>query len=261
MEKVFISNHKGQKLAILSELASEQKGLAFVMHGLGGSKDIAQIKAFAQCFLDAGITTVRFDTTNASGESDGTYEDATLTNYYEDLEDVIAWAKSQPWYQEPFVLVGHSLGGMSVVLYAEKYPEKVKALVPMAPVVSGRLSFEARENMDAGAFKKWEETGWNERPSTSIPGLIRRLPWSHMVDRLKYDTLPNAYKLTMPVLIAVGDKDTFTPVAQVQKLFDTLPGPKEMHVINGSPHEFKGQYLEQVKVILSRWIQVHLHFI
>lgn len=39
MEKVKIKNRKGQKIAVVVEKLEEQKGLAFVMHGLGGFKE------------------------------------------------------------------------------------------------------------------------------------------------------------------------------------------------------------------------------
>ena len=142
MEKVTIKNRKNQNIVLILEKAKDKKGLAFVMHGLGGFKEQPHIETFAKAFSDASYTVVRFDTTNTYGESDGDYADATTTNYYEDLEDVISWAKTQPWYQEPFCLSGHSLGGISTALYAEKYPEKLKALAPISTVVSGELSLK-----------------------------------------------------------------------------------------------------------------------
>ena len=45
--------------------------------------------------------------------------------------------RNAKWYGEPFVLVGHSLGGISTALFAENYPDKVKALAPISTVVSG----------------------------------------------------------------------------------------------------------------------------
>ena len=119
--KEFIKNRKGQKIAVLVEQQKNQKGLAFVMHGLGGFKEQPHIQVFAEAFLDNGYTVVRFDTTNTFGESDGNYEEATTTNYYEDLEDVIEWAKSQSWYEESFCLSGHSLGGICL-LYTSPSP-------------------------------------------------------------------------------------------------------------------------------------------
>ena len=59
------------------------------MHGLGGFKEQKHIQTFADAFLENNFTVVLFDTTHTYGESEGKYEDATTTNYYEDLEDVI----------------------------------------------------------------------------------------------------------------------------------------------------------------------------
>lgn len=173
MKKEFIKNRKGQKIAVLIEEAENQKGLAFVMHGLGGFKEQPHIKTFADAFRENGYTVVRFDTTNTFGESEGNYEDATTTNYYEDLEDVIKWAESQDWYEEPFCLVGHSLGGISTALYSEKNPGKVKALAPISTVVSGKISLEAPRYKGNDILDKWKERGWTEKKSASKEGIIK----------------------------------------------------------------------------------------
>ncbi len=251
--KTFIKNRKNQKISVLVEVSDNQKGLSFVMHGLGGNKDQDHIGAFADAFKEKEYTVVRFDTTNTFGESDGNYEDATTTNYYEDLEDVIKWAEEQEWYQEPFVLVGHSLGSICVASYAEKHPEQIKGLAPTSTVVSGKFSAETPK------YKKimegWERTGWYVIENNSEPGLIKRLKWSHMVDRLKYDLLPEANKLTMPVLLIVGDKDDGTPPEHQKILFDKLPGKKEIHIIKGAPHTFREEnHLKEIKDIFLKWI-------
>lgn len=240
---------------MIVEQAENQKGLAFVMHGLGGFKEQSHLEIIAEAFLEKDFTVVRFDTTNTFGESDGKYEDATITNYYEDLEDVIAWAVEQAWYAEPFVLVGSSLGGICTALFAEKYSAKVFALAPISTVVSGKLSVEAHKREDPEDFARWEKTGWNEIMSVSKPGLVKRLPWSHMLDRLKYDLLPEAGKLTMPVLLIVGENDYSTPPDHQKLLYDALPGEKEMHIIKDAPHTFRDpKHLEEIKNIFLQWI-------
>jgi len=249
--KITIKNRKGQKIIALLDKVENAKGLVFVMHGLGGFKEQSHIETFAQAFKEKGYTAVRFDTTNTFGESDGNYENATTTNYYEDLEDVIKWAKSQNWYQEPFVLAGHSLGGICSALYAEKYPEKVKALAPISTVVSGELTLKT----DREDVKNWEKTGWRISESKSKPGVIKKLPWSHMGDRLKYDLLPEVDKLTMPVLLIVGEKDNSTPPEHQKILYDKLPGKKEFHIIKGAEHTFREKkHLDEIKNILLKWI-------
>ncbi len=236
-------------VAIVEESLASQ-GLAFVMHGLGGFKEQPHIRVMAEAFKQKGLTVVTFDTTNSIGESDGKYEDATTTNYYEDLEDVIVWASRQPWYKKPFYLAGHSLGGICTALFSEKYPDKVKALAPISTVVSGKLSTQRGEKK--GELQKWKETGWEIAESESKPGVIKRLPWSHMEDRMKYDLLPEAKKLSMPVLLIVGEHDE----PEIQKiLFGALPGPKELHIIKKAPHTFRDtDQLKEIKSIFLNWI-------
>jgi len=251
MEKIFIKNRKNQNISVLIEKAQNQKGLAFVMHGLGDSKDSDHIKMFSKCFLDNNYTVVRFDTTNTFGESDGIFEDANITNYYEDLEDVITWSKSQDFYQEPFILCGHSLGAISSAFYAENYPERVKALAPFSSVVNAELSKQTYAKED---LENWEKTGWLTE-DWGAQGKIK-LKWSYMKEKENFDLLKKVDKLIMPVLIIVGELDNSTPLKHQQILFDKLPGRKELHVIKSSPHTFRAEkHLKEIYQILDKWIK------
>lgn len=251
-----IKNRKGQRIALLLEVSSSQKGLVFVMHGLGGFKEQEHIRVFAETFKEKNYTVVRFDTTNTLGESEGLYELATVTNYYEDLEDVIHWAKGQKWYSEPFALVGHSLGGMCVTLFAEKHPKSVLGLAPISPLISGALSMETNDPNQAEEIRRWKKTGWQQNESASKPGFIKRLPWSHMEDRMRYDLIPKAKNLTMSVLIIVGEHDQTTPKKFAKRFYDTLLGTKEFHVIKDAPHTFKDPLqLLEIKMLLLKWIE------
>ncbi|MBI4049197.1 MAG: alpha/beta fold hydrolase [Candidatus Doudnabacteria bacterium] len=137
--KEFIKNRSGQKIAVVVEkLQDKPQGLAFVVHGLGGFKENLLTRAMAESFIQNDYITVTFDAGHSIGESEGNYEKATVTSHYCDLEDVINWAMRQPWFRSPFVLVGHSLGGIATALYAECYASQVKALAPIATLISGR---------------------------------------------------------------------------------------------------------------------------
>ncbi len=256
MPKLFIKNRKNQKIAVLLEEAKPQKGLAFVMHGLSGFKEQPHIQAMAEALLENGYTVVRFDTTNTFGESEGDYEKATITNYYEDLEDVINWAEAQKWYQEPFILAGHSLGGICTALYAEKYPDKVKALAPISTAVSGKLMKENYARQSPDFLKKWQEQGYYETPSVSKPGIVKRTGWLFLEDSLQYDLLSNISKINVPILLVVGEKDTSTPISHQQILFRALSRPKELHIIKGAPHTFRDKdHLAELKKIFNEWLK------
>ena len=115
MSKIFIRNRSSRNISVFLEKAEEQRGLVFIMHGLGGFKEQPHIRTYAQVFKQNNFSVITFDTINSVGESGGEMAEATLTNYYEDLEDVIAWAKTQDFFQEPFVLAGHSLGSFCIL--------------------------------------------------------------------------------------------------------------------------------------------------
>ncbi|MAG78408.1 hypothetical protein CL616_03525 [archaeon] len=248
-----IKNRKNEEIVILVEQANNPKGLVFIMHGLGGFKEQTQIITFANAFKENNFTVVKFDTTNTFGESGGSYEEATTTNYFEDLEDIIQWSKNQNWYQEPFCLVGHSLGGMSITLFAEKYPEKVKALAPISTVISGKLH---TESIPKEKLEEYNNTGWKIGKSASKPGLIKKLKWKPFHEDLKkYDLLKDAHKLTMPILFIVGEKDNGTPLKHQKLLYDKVVGEKEIHIIKDAPHTFtKQEHLNEIKEIFKKWI-------
>lgn len=222
------------------------------MHGLSGFKEQRTIRTLAEAFLAKGLTVVTFDVANTIGESEGRMEDATLTSYYEDLQDIIHWSSTQLWFQKPFVLCGHSFGGYCVTKYTEEYPEMVRGLVPVSPVVSGALS---KETLTQEEIDRWQTTGWKEKVSQSKPGVIVRTPWTELENRLGHDLLPAVAQITMPTLVIVGENDTSTPPKHVQQLFDALSCRKEMRIIRDAPHTFREEtHLKEIQQLIVGWV-------
>lgn len=250
--KTFITNRDNNEICVVVEDDNIKKSkLAFVMHGLSANKEELQIRAMVEVLKNSGYTVVTWDAVHTFGESKGgKYEDATITNYYADLEDVIAWASNQVWYVEPFVLIGHSLGGISITLYAEKYPEKVKALAPISTVVNGELRMEA----NADIVDEWKRTGYHtvQRSGSGT----KTLKWSHMEDNMQYDITKAANILTMPVLLVVGSKDTSTRPEHQRVFYNSLNTKKELHIIEGAVHTFRRPHeLKELSQILADWLK------
>jgi len=254
--KTFIKSREGKRICVVIEEAVSSGKLAFVMHGLGGYKEQPHIRAMVEAFLELGYSVVSFDTRNTFGESEGNYEDATISNYYADLEDVINWSKLQPWYAEPFILSGHSLGGISVAQYAENFPANIAALAPISTVVAWKLSIDTpKSHARRESLEKWERDGiLISKPGAA--GKVKRLKWAHIEDRRNYDLLPGADRLTMPVLMVVGSADENTPPEHQKILYDKLPGKKEMHIIKGAAHDFNtANELAELKEYFKDWLQ------
>jgi len=254
MEKIFIKNRHDKKIAALVDKPEISRGLAFITHGLGGIKSAPHLQALVPVLLANHYVVVRFDATHTYGESEGDYSEATATNYYQDLEDVINWAMTQSWYAEPFILIGHSLGGLCSNLYAINFSNRVKALATVATVVSGDLF-----NNDCNPQERaeWERTGWQIRDSHSQPGIVKRLRWLNFIGDLKqYDLLDKASKLVMPKLLIVGEQDDVCSLNTQNIFFENLPEPKELQVIKDAPHTFKElEHLAEMSHIVNQWLK------
>jgi alpha-beta hydrolase superfamily lysophospholipase len=309
--KIFIKNRDGLNVRVCIDVPinlindmklhtrpTSQKGLVFIMPGLGSYHTKPEFRALAEICTRHGYIAISFDPTHSFGESEGEYADATFTGYASDLEDVIEWASKHldAWaldefgkqilnltegridnentnttskstsgatrltiYTEPFILIGHSFGAMSCAYFAERFPQKVKALAPLSTTISGKLSIEARP---AEEVEKWKRLGYQETIRTD--GSVHKLKWSHMEDRLKYDLLKDASasKITMPVLMIVGTNDPLTPPTHQQLFYDAIVAPanqKELHILDNGAHDIghslgRADVLPQVKVIFESWL-------
>ncbi len=250
-----LKNRKNQKVVgELEKPSGALKGTCIVQHGWGGNRKTATVQIMKEAFLESGFQTFNFDTPNSFGESEGDFEKSTLTTFSEDLEDVVKWAQKQSWFQVPLALAGHSKGAYSVARYAENYPDEVAYLVPVAPVVSGELSFEAYRRRDPEGLEKWKKEGILIRIGKGGDKKIQH--WRQMEERLNHNLLPRAKKLTMPTLLIVGSKDESCPPDHTQILFDAIPeGKKSMKIIEGAPHSFyEKEEQETCRQIIKGWL-------
>ncbi len=249
-----IKNRKNKNLAIWVENQQGKNGLVFIAHGLSSTHDQAHLQKYAEAFLENDYTVVRHDATNSLGQSDGNLEDATLTSYYEDFEDMIAWANSEPWYQEPFVVAGHSLGAACNLMFAYKHPEKIKAIAPTSAFLAGKITLKA---FDEKLMEEWEKIGYRLEESKSRPGVIKKFNWTLAEDWYKYNLLTEAHLIKAPILLIVGEKDILTPLSSQKELYDKVSSTKkELHIIKGSEHTYMAkEHLDQVKSIFAEWIK------
>lgn len=252
--KHIIKNRYGLNVVVEYTAVENPQGLAFVQHGFSGFKEQPHILKMAETFQKHNISTVLFDATHAFGESDGSLEHARLGKHAEDLEDVIAWAKTQDWYIEPFVLAGHSFGGASVLSYASQYSEDVKAIAPLSSVVSGNLIVESLKKYEPEEWEEIQTQGYVIKESSSKAGARGKVVKELYDEMMQHDFLKTAGRLTMPTLLIVGEEDRLAMAAQ-KALFEKLPEPKEFHFIKGCGHTFRSDdELSALQTHLSNWI-------
>lgn len=241
--KTFIKNADGEKLAVVVEGLENQtdRRLAFIEHGLSSYKEYHVVRRAAEAFLNNGYVVVTFDTRHSFGESDGDIEFASLSNSIADLETVIDWAKKQDFYSEPFALCGHSLGGGSVLHYAEEYPDAVSCLISLGGMVGGKYYLRSYMLNNREFFEKWRETGMRFCRKSSDKKICGYVSFDFVLDLQNYDMVFEAGKVKAPTLLITGKNDLSSTVYNNERLYEKLAAPKELVIIKDSPHTFSSE--------------------
>lgn len=256
-----ITNKNGEMLELEIEGLQNRgsRKLAFVQHGLSGHKGQAMVRRPAEAFLQNGYVTVSFDCRYSFGNSDGPLEKATLSSFVEDLQTVIDWARAQDFFAEPFALSGHSLGGGSVLHYAETYPRNVSLLVPVAAMVGGKYFIRSRLLNEGDTYRRWRAEGRLYREKKNDPSVNGYLSFDVVHDMLRYDLVRNAANVGCPVLLITGDGDISSTVYNNAKLYQALPAPKQMIILKDCDHLYEqAANASDLYNAINDWIRRHV---
>lgn len=186
---------------------------------LGGfMSDMAGTKAqaLADWALEEGRSYLRFDY-SGHGESGGRFEDCTITRWREDSLAVIAALT-----EGPLVLVGSSMGGWLSCLVAAAVPERIGAMVLIAPAADFTEKLMA-PNLPPEAVKALKEEGVWYRPSEYGDGpypITRAL----LDDGARWSILEGAVPIEAPVRILQGGQDPDVPWRHALEIANQIKG-------------------------------------
>jgi len=222
-EYVRIPSRDGSAMQGLVERSSWDAGVAVLLHSTSGTLETGVQNVLAEACRAQGLTVVRFDARCGLNEDGANFLGFTVSGYRDDLEDVLLWARTQPWWNGPLTLVGHSAGALVAGLYAAEHPADVAELVLLAPTVSGKTYVEAFERNDPRGLQAWRESRLRtiRHPLSGDP---LSLSYAFVEDLLGHDLMPVAAALTMPVTILCGGQDVTSPPAVCADLASAI-GP------------------------------------
>lgn len=231
-EIITIKNRKGLSLSIKLNISPERNKLIFLEHGLGARKDYPHMKVIEDVFASHGFNVVNIDATNSNNDSQHSPDGITFTGHYEDLEDVINWAKNKNFYVEPFALAGHSLGAQSVVLYASRYQEKVDLLLPISFCwIDGKQEISVNKRT-----KIILEQGYFEQVSKSTGRKIV-IKKNYLDDMATYDFSKFAKNITADTFLIIGAMDSDWHKQNTQSLYNLLNCKKQLNILENVPHD------------------------
>ena len=213
--------------------------MAVIQHGLASNMNHVAVQSAKKAFLDNGYVVVSFDGRYSLGKGNNDVEKASLTSFNEDLKSVIKWTQTQMFYGEPFVIVGHSLGGASVIEYADNHPELVDALIPITPVINSKSWEKSCMTNMTDFCKEWKQKGTYEYtdPDNHKKAII---PYSIIASCDNYDANNSAKKIKAKTLLVGAEKDIIIDPKDLQNLSKKFDNGKAI-IIKSADHNFSNE--------------------
>jgi len=232
-EKAKIPSSKGNLAAIIHYSEKKTGKLAILCSGYLDSKNYRHLISLAETLSREGYTVVRFDSTGV-WESDGNISDYTTTQYLEDIKNVIEYMLHQASYKH-ILIGGHSRGGQVAILYAAR-DSRISLILAIMPSSKRTTKMGQR-------YKDWQKTGtstsYRDLPDNKEQKREFHIPYSHAVDKDKYDVVEDVKKIKVPIIFIAGELDDLCSPELVRGIFDSANEPKKLSLISGIGHDYR----------------------
>lgn len=251
-EKLYFKNSKGDRLCgILSGSDKDStKPIVILVHGFASTKDRNTYLDLEKRFNKQGINVFRFDL-YGHGESEGKFEDLTISEAADDVLNAISFVKSKGYRKVS--LMGSSFGGMASFLAAAKSKD-VLVLALKAPVSDylGKITADVSHY----PIKEWKEKGFIYYIDTKREK--HKLNYSFFQDAEKVNGYKAAAAITIPTIIVHGDKDQNVPLLQSKELAKVIKNSK-LEIIKGADHSFfQPEDFEEAHRLIVEFVAKHL---
>lgn len=223
MEKIYIDGK--YKLCGILNINNNKSEMSIICHARTSSKDSRPTTLLSEELNRNGINNFRFDFVSC-GESSGDWNDYTVSNMIDNLNDVLDYFKQKKGIKK-FNLIGCSMGGRIISLVdCKKY--NVNKLVLWYPALDyrkGIFNLPGKKEIQAkkdGYFKI--EKGV-------------KLSYEYFKDERKYCAYKNLYRNNIQKIFLHGDKDPFVNYKNTVKIVKKCKNSK-LYIINGGDHGF-----------------------
>jgi len=229
-----------------AKFGAPERGWIVLVHGLG--EHSGRYEKLINMLVSEGFAVYTFDWPG-HGKSGGKRGHATIEQTMEISDKIIEEIGEKPF------LFGHSLGGLTVIRYAQTRPDKIRGIIASSPALArspktpifmvalakilGTIaqSLTLSNGIDPNllsrnkeAVRKYVE---DELVHDKISATLGKSLFENMEKAHK-----EAEKIKVPILILIGTEDIITPPEGARKLFEKLT------VEDKTLKEFKGAYHE-----------------
>ena len=219
-ERITFPSSSGRALSGRIERSAAGDGpWALFAHCFSCSKDSLAAVRVSRSLAARGVNVLRFDFAGLGG-SDGDFADTSLSSNVSDVVDAAAYLRAH--HAAPSLLIGHSLGGVAVILAASALPEARALALIAAPSSAGHLL--ARLERDQGAEGAATAHGSFAVSEAFAQDLTGQNPAAALGG------------LRLPILIAHSPTDEVVGIEHASALFAAARHPKSFLSLEHADH-------------------------
>ena len=232
-EKVFFDS-EGQRVAGILHLPDEPNPPCVIAsHGLQSSKESTKYIALGEQLARTGVAFLRFDF-RGIGESDGKWEDDTVSRRIADLKAAIDFVRADARFGNRIGLLGSSLGGYVTLLVASSDKEINASVIWATPFHLDGL--ESKQDVEGVA--PLGRAFFKDLPKHRLSPLLPKVP---------------------KCMVVHGEADELVPVDQAWEIFQGLGSPKEIHVIESADHRLtQPSHRQRAMDLSAEWFRKFL---
>ena len=213
----YLINKKNQKIAY-KMIKGGSPGIIFI-HGLKSDMNGLKALSIEKYAQKNKLSFIRFDC-RGNGKSDGKFEDFTISDWKEDLVNII-----DSLTKGPQILIGSSMGGWLMTLAAKSRPKKIFGLIGLAAAVDfGKNYYDGLSKKNKNEIKK---NGITKINSSGFSYLLRS---KFFTAAKKNKILTNSFKFNKPFILIHGLKDNIVSHTMQEKIMRNTTG-KNVQII------------------------------
>lgn len=217
---------------------SSTSGPATVLvHGGGVTREEGGFfTRLARGLAESGVPSLRFDF-RAHGASEGRQEELTISGVANDIQAAVAHAQEATG-PGPVNLIGTSFGGGIGAFFVSQYPDQVRRLVLMNPLLDYKKRF-----IDDKPYWTDERISEEAGDELAARGFVAHSPsfklGRALLNEVFYVKPDRALgEITVPTLFIHGTGDTFVPVASSRDAVDRINAENKLIEVESAQHGF-----------------------
>jgi len=213
---------------VYERLHGKEPGIVY-LHGIHSTMIGEKANALQEYCRKEGRAFVRFDY-SGHGQSEGIFEECNVSTWLSDIESVI-----DNLTEGKQVIVGSSLGGWLMILYAMRNPDKVHALVGLA--VAADYTQKIWNSLNSEMKKQVKTLGYYDYPSP-YNDKPHKYTLQFFQDGAKHTVLdmPGLEIIKSPVRLLHGALDEVIPTSVSLALMQKITSSVTLEVIEDGDH-------------------------